>query len=180
MPPRKTKPQPSPPPPPFDYKVFGTRTARGYIDTFSGVSIDCEALRQEIMEIHEGRWARKLVKRISPERLRKAAAHELAMRSRIVKIFAECNSIATRASELRDAVVSDLLFKYGDRLSVTTATHRQAFLKTGLEKRVPVMADIRDVRDRAKYVLDDIDAADWKLKTMQATYTQVTRPEANL
>lgn len=164
-------------------KVFRCPTAKRYIEAARRVKIDGAALRREAVELHGRRTAQRLASKsttIGDKSLRTAHARDLAVRSRLTGILLKLDETLGRAEEMRDAAVVRILALHLDDIPLKNVTDQRKFLSSGLDARVPWVADARRAREAARYVVQDIDKAIWELRGIKDTYDLDTRPETEL
>ena len=162
--------------------VFARKEARRFVEDATAYRADWKGLAEEVDRIHRNRtvFAMKS-KSKSPESLRKAVAAETAARSRVLGIFMDAENAYSDLSSMRDAAMQILLIEGGDAdfpKGMTTKTDRKEYMKRELEERTN-LRELRKLRDKARYVLEDIDKADWKIDKIIRTFELATRPETH-
>ena len=153
--------------------------ARQYLEHAKAARLDASALREEVLEAHKERLAPGLEnKKLSHKKIVKVLAREQATRSRVLSIFMETSTAYNALSSMRDAAVMWVMAKKPDVFPVTTKTEQKAYAAHMFNRRTPILEDLKEAKDAAELVMQDIDRAAWNLKAMLSAYELATRPEA--
>lgn len=136
-------------------------------------SLDIEALRHEIDNMHVGRLVRRLktLEVIQQFQLKfvEAALQNQAYRSRIVEIKLKCYKTSALLGYLLEELRKRLNAEYREKLSAyRTVRERESAIESVLARGLRKMAELDGLIEYGDLVIADIDQASWMLKSVQA------------
>ena len=140
--------------------IFDKRYMVDFLDEANACGVDAEGLRKEALALHEGRAAPKLgAGKLSLKALQKAMAQEMGVRSRVLSMLMDAEAALSPLASMREVAIMRAVNADAGELPVPTKTEQRAWLARGLDKRAPILTQLRELKETANYILDDVDKA---------------------
>jgi hypothetical protein len=142
--------------------------------------IDLEQLRNELYIMQKTRKSKYLQNHVqSPMHVAEALAQNQALRSRCTEILITISRWASQIQRNYELLIHYLSAKYDKQIPGKSKDERMAFIKYQLTNVEICISELTSIRDIAKFVLEDIDASQWSLKSLIETYKLKTHHEVN-
>ena len=154
--------------------------SKKYLRQAKAATLDAKGMLEEIVSLHNKRMAEGLkTSKLSASRIRKALVREQGVRSRLLAIHMEANVAYNALNVSKDAAVVQLMATRADAFPMTTKTEQKAHMAHLFRQETTILEDLREARDAADMVMQDIDKAAWNMKAIIQTYELETRPETS-